>query len=116
MGYKESWATIGRPQRWRQTLPNTRQLLIAALISLLAAGYIQVRIPQPGFQDISRLVSTDQGSLPAQVTGTIESRPALTRRDSVQIWLNVQQARLNQHLDPEQQQATGKLYVIPVNL
>jgi competence protein ComEC len=99
------------PQRWRQTLPNTRQLLIAALISLLAAGYIQVRIPQPGFQDISRLVSTDQGSLPAQVTGTIESRPALTRRDSVQIWLNVQQARLNQHLDPEQQQATGKLYV-----
>jgi competence protein ComEC len=100
------------PQQWRQTLPNTRQLLIAALIGLLAAGYMQIRIPQPGFKDISRLVSTDQGSLPAQVTGTIASRPALTRRDSVQIWLNVQQARLEPHLDEQrQQQVTGKLYV-----
>jgi competence protein ComEC len=95
------------PQKWRQILPNARQLSAAALISLLAAGYMLVRIPQPGFKDVSRLVSVAQGSLSAQVTGTIESRPTVTRRGSVQICLNVRQARL----EGGPQQATGKLYV-----
>jgi competence protein ComEC len=100
---KQNWL----PQRWRSLLPTARQLLAAALISLLAVGYMWVRIPQPGFKDVSRLVSAAQGSLSAQVTGTIENRPTLTRRGSVQLWLNVRQA----NLESGQQRATGKLYV-----
>ncbi len=100
---RQSWF----PPKWRQVLPNARLLLAAALISLFAAGYILVRIPQPGFKDVSRLVSVAQGSLSAQVTGTVASRPMLTRRGSVQIWLNVRQARL----ESGQKQAAGKLYV-----
>jgi competence protein ComEC len=95
------------PQKWRQALPSARQLLAAALVSLLALGYLQVRLPQPGVKDVSRLISTAQSSLSAQVTGTIERRPTLTRRGSVQLWLNVRKIRL----DHELQQATGKLYV-----
>jgi competence protein ComEC len=96
------------PQKWRQVLPTSRQLLATALIGLLATAYIWVRLPQPGFSDVSSLVSAASANLPVQVSGTIERRPALTRRGSVQLWLDVQQAIQN---GGQPQRVTGRLYV-----
>ncbi|MCG9889865.1 MAG: ComEC/Rec2 family competence protein [Thermosynechococcaceae cyanobacterium MS004] len=106
--HRQTWFL---PQ-WRSSLPSAQQFLIAALLSLFAAGYLQLRLPQPGFQDVSRLLPADQNSLTLQVTGTIERRPSLTRRGSVQLWLEVQTAQFPQAaLKDRSQKATGKLYV-----
>ena len=95
------------PQQWRRILPTSRQLLTAGLISILAAGYLMVRQPQTGVTDISRLIPTTS-TVTAQVTGTIERRPALTRKGSVQLWLNVQNAALTGRAS---ERFTGNLYV-----
>ena len=96
------------PQNWRRILPTSRQLLVAGLISILAAGYLMIRLPQPGLRDISKLVPNASSSVTAQVTGTIEHRPALTRKGSVQIWLNVQSAAVG---GSSSEHSTGNLYV-----
>jgi competence protein ComEC len=87
------------PESWRKG-PMTRWWAIAILISLFAAVYIQVATPHPAPNDISHLIKPPQTTIPVQVRGTIESRPALTRRGSFQLWLKVKQESLS-----------GKLYV-----
>jgi competence protein ComEC len=87
------------PESWRKG-PMARWWAIATLISLFAAAYIQVATPHPAPNDISHLIKPPQTAIPVQVRGTIESRPALTRRGSFQLWLKVQQESFS-----------GKLYV-----
>jgi competence protein ComEC len=95
------------PQQWWYS-PTSRWWIAAALVSGFAALYFVIRVPTPGLNDVSRLIPLDQASLAAQVTGTIERRPALTRRGSVQLWLKTQQAQLDQSpLQP----VAGNLYV-----
>jgi competence protein ComEC len=95
------------PRGWRYG-PTARWWMVAALVSGFAAFYFWLQIPTPGPNDVSRLLSPDQASLPVQVTGIIERRPALTRRRSVQLWLAVKQV---QQPPAPPESVTGNLYV-----
>ncbi|WP_404788530.1 ComEC/Rec2 family competence protein [Altericista sp. CCNU0014] len=83
---------IALPQAWWRG-PPSRWWAVASLVSLLAAGYLQISLPYAASNDISRLVPSAQTSVRAEVTGTIQSRPALTRRGTAQLWLTARQAR-----------------------
>lgn len=80
------------PAWWRS--PISRWWLVATGISLLAAGYLQLSLPYPAPNDVSRLVQSNQTRTIAEVSGIIQSRPALTRRGTMQIWLTAQQAAI----------------------
>jgi competence protein ComEC len=95
------------PQAWWRS-PTSRWWIIAALISVLAAGYFQIMFPQAAINDVSRLVGSNQTSIMAKVSGIIQSRPALTRRGTVQLWLAAQQAHPEKG---ETQTVTGNLFV-----
>jgi competence protein ComEC len=86
------WGVPVPPQWWRG--PTSREWLIAGIVSLLAAGYLQLSLPYPAFNDVSRLVPSTQASIRAEVTGMVQGRPRLTRRDTAQIWLKAQQAKV----------------------
>jgi competence protein ComEC len=79
------------PQAWRRS-PTSRWWLVATGISLLAAGYLQLSLPYPAPNDLSHLVQSNQTRTTAEVSGIVQSRPALTRRGTMQLWLTAQQA------------------------
>jgi competence protein ComEC len=79
------------PSAWWRS-PTSRGWLAATGMSLLAAGYLQLSLPYPAPSDVSRLVQTNQTRTTAEVSGIVQSRPALTRRGTLQLWLTAQQA------------------------
>jgi competence protein ComEC len=90
--------------------------LIAGFVGVLAALYLQVRVPQPGARDISRSVSASTVITQQQVAtilGKVDSTPRLTRSQRIQFWLKA--AQLNKE-DTDQpvgsgKSVTGRLYV-----
>lgn len=100
--------------------------LAAGIVGAVAIGYFQLRMPQPGADDVSRLVM-DTGATPAKVftiQGQIGSSPRLARSQRIQFWLDTTQAQeavppaqtgaKPQGTEPQKplaQAVSGKLYV-----
>jgi competence protein ComEC len=93
------------PLWWRS--PTSRWWLVATGISFLAAGYLQISLPYPAPNDVSRLVQSNQTRTIAEVSGIIQSRPALTRRGTMQLWLTAQQAAV----EGSNQAVSGNVFV-----
>jgi competence protein ComEC len=87
------WKTAIRPRIW----------LLAGLCGCLAALYFQMRLPQPGTTDISRLVMDTVTDQVVHVEGTIASPPRLTRKQKVQFELDA--------IAVNQKPVSGKVYV-----
>lgn len=94
------------PQAWWRS-PISRWWLVATAISLLAASYLQLSLPYPAPNDVSRLVQSNQTRTIAEVSGIIQSRPALTRRGTMQLWLSAQQAAV----EGSRQAVSGNVFV-----
>jgi len=104
-------AAIALPRYWR-TGPRPRLWLTAGTVGLLAALYLQVQVPYPGANDISKFGVANQEQQ-ITVQGKVESRPRPTRSQRRQFWLKATQ--LNQGTSEIQsatsQPVSGKLYV-----
>ncbi|MGA1600653.1 MAG: ComEC/Rec2 family competence protein [Prochlorothrix sp.] len=78
------WPTGPRPPLW----------ILMGLVAWLAVGMFQVRLPQPGPQDISQMLGPSPGgSLGVEVTGTVIDSPRLTRSQRVRFLLRCQQVK-----------------------
>jgi competence protein ComEC len=104
-------AAIAIPRAWRAG-PKPQQWLAAGCVAAFAIVYFQLRVPQPGLNDISRFVPSE--AVPASeqvmtVTGIVEEVPRLTRSSRTQLWLTATQ--LTESEGGEAQSVTGKLYV-----
>ncbi len=104
-----------------RTIPHPRILLIAGLVGLLATIYFQVRLPQPGVKDISKLVPVGNNRNQEQlviVRGNVASIPRLTRSGRGQFWLQATQlSEVTSKKNEEEvtRGVTGKLYVtVPI--
>jgi competence protein ComEC len=102
-------------------LPHHRIWLIAGVVGLLASFYLQFRVPQPGENDISKLVPPASNNTQAQlviVRGKVENTPRLTRSQRGQFWLDAEQVSEvtnNQQPPGSSKAVTGKLYVtVPI--
>lgn len=84
------------PRQWRVGM-------VACLVVAIAPVYYQLRLPQPGPQDISRYGGRTE---PVTVMGTVETLPRLTRSQKMQTWLKVRMIET-----PTLEPATGKLYL-----
>ncbi|QIZ72096.1 ComEC/Rec2 family competence protein [Oxynema aestuarii] len=97
--------------------------IAAGALALIAAFYLQLRLPQPQTDDISHYIAptTGIGEQPAvTVLGKVTSTPRLTRSNKVQFWFDVTQLNeLVGSADPiatvpptsRTQPVSGKLYV-----
>ncbi len=113
-------AAIALPSLWR-TGPKRILWLSAGIAGLLAAIYLQSRVPQPAATDVSRFVLPPESGAKEQeviVWGNLDSTPRLTRSQKAQFWL--QATSLNEIVSGEaatavpttgSQSVTGKLYV-----
>ncbi len=95
--------------------------LIAGMVGYLASFYLQFRLPQPGDNDISKLVPQSSNNTQGQlviVRGHVGSTPRLTRSQKGQFWLEANQLSevTNNKKPPSTGKAvTGKLYVtVPI--
>lgn len=102
------------------TTPPRYIWLIAGVVGLLASFYLQFRLPQPGDNDISKLVPQENNTQ-AQlviVRGYVRSNPRLTRSQKGQFWLEANQLSevTNSKKPPGTSQGvTGNLYVtVPI--
>lgn len=91
---------------WRRG-PSVKVWLLALGIALIASGYLYVRIPSPGRQDISRVIQQNGAEGQVRVTGVVESMPRLTRSQKVQMQVKVLKLRPN----PKLKSVRGLLYV-----
>ena len=108
---KQPWPLLSL---WRHG-PTIRLWVVAMAIALLAGLYLQIRIPYPDAQDISRIVGQDQLRSP-QVTilGQVATLPRRTRSHKAQFELVVQQIlpeNAQRHSSTLSKTVTGKLYV-----
>ncbi|MFQ4142536.1 ComEC/Rec2 family competence protein [Chlorogloeopsis sp. ULAP02] len=100
--------------------PHARVWLIAGALGLLATFYFQLRIPQPGTNDISKLVPAENNNQEQLfiVRGEIISTPRLTRSQRGQFWLEATQldeVKNDQGAAAASKGVTGKLYVtVPI--
>ncbi|MFP5273745.1 ComEC/Rec2 family competence protein [Coleofasciculus sp.] len=107
---------IALPRIWR-TGPRARLWLTASFIAVVALVYVQLRLPQPELNDISKLVSSFQGTMQGQVVtiqGEVETVPRLTRSLKGQFWLEATQLNeleSNENRGATTRGVTGKLYV-----
>ena len=95
------------PQFWRLG-PKLRIWILAGLITALATVYLEMRIPQPSPNDISRLVigvEKKESSQVVTVQGKVSSQPRLTRSQRVQFWFEATQV-----VSDRPERVTGKLY------
>lgn len=107
LGFLSVLAAIFIPRFWRRG-PKWQLWLIAGLVAILAVVYFQIRIPQPGSNDISNILN--QGNNKSQfvtVTGKILTQTRLTSSDRLQFWFEAQQLQTREN----NRQVTGKLYV-----
>ncbi|HEY9749968.1 MAG TPA: ComEC/Rec2 family competence protein [Allocoleopsis sp.] len=102
------------PEGW-QLRWNPKVCVAAGLIGCLASLYLQVRTPQPGANDISKLIGAPTVAAEQVVTvqGKVVSSPRMARSGRAQFWLKANQ--VSQVIAPEatnsSQAVTGKLYV-----
>jgi competence protein ComEC len=110
-------AAIILPKFWR-TAPKLRIWLAAVIVGFLASLYLQVRMPHPAANDISKFIPTSDVRPQEQVVtvqGKVASVPRLTRSQRSQFWLqttsfNEVQSSNDQPADSSQA-VKGKLYV-----
>jgi competence protein ComEC len=95
------------PRCWRIG-PPLGVWVAAGAIGFLATLYFQMRVPQPGVNDIGRFVANPGGDTQlVTVTGKVISPPRLTRSQKVQFELAANQLTR----DRDSQNVSGKLYV-----
>jgi competence protein ComEC len=99
---------------------KSRTWLLAGLCGFLAVLYFQMQLPQPGQNDISRLVGTTEDVQVFTVEGRIASPPRMTRSQRVQFELDAglaigQTGQTGQTVKRPQKvsgtKVSGKLYV-----
>ncbi|MGV0027439.1 ComEC/Rec2 family competence protein [Phormidesmis priestleyi] len=81
-------AAIALPRFWKGKL-SPKIWIVAGVVGLFASLYFQIRLPQPGVFDISRLVETIEQKQTVTASGMITEMPRLTRNGNAQIWLDV---------------------------
>jgi competence protein ComEC len=102
-----TWQTNAKPIIW----------IVAGLVGLLASFYFQLRVPQPGKNDISLFVPPGNNNNKEQlviVRGEVASIPRLTRSQRGQFWLEVKrldEVKNESNSAGMSKGATGKLYV-----
>lgn len=100
-----------------QTTPKPRVWLVAGVVGLLASLYFQLRIPQPGVNDVSKFIPSDNSNHQEQlfiVRGQVTSTPRLTRSHRGQFWLAVTQmdeVKNDNGPTSVSKGVTGRLYV-----
>ncbi|MBR8840113.1 MAG: ComEC/Rec2 family competence protein [Stigonema ocellatum SAG 48.90 = DSM 106950] len=100
-----------------QFAPKPRVWLVAGVVGLLASLYFQLRIPQPGVNDVSTLVPSEKSNHHEQlfiVRGEVISTPRLTRNQRGQFWFTATQLdEIKNDFGPASvsKGITGKLYV-----
>ncbi|MBE9170358.1 ComEC/Rec2 family competence protein [Pleurocapsales cyanobacterium LEGE 06147] len=87
---------------------SSRIWLGAGVVAILAVIYLQLRIPQPGVNDISHRV-TEGFSQQVTVEGKVLTEPRLTSTGQIKFWFWVSQ--LTTGNDNENAATSGKLYV-----
>ncbi len=104
-----------------QSTPHPRVLLIAGVVGLLATLYLQLRVPQPGTNDISKFVPSENNNNQEQlfmVRGEVTSTPRLTRSQKGQFWLKatkLDEVKNDKRPANASKGVTGKLYVtVPI--
>ncbi len=114
LGLSSAIAAGLSPRFWR-TGPGSRLWIGAGLVAILAAVYFQVRVPQPGVNDISyKLKEGNARSRVVTVAGKVLSQPRLTRSQRVQFWFEATQlhdADDHEEAAVDSQEVTGKLYL-----
>lgn len=103
---------MGCQRWWRARFPVGFWLTMSS-VALVAMLHYQLRLPQPGVNDISRFVDVLR-SQTVTVQGTVESLPRLTRSENIQLWLKVDGldvGAIAPRLSVPQEQASGCLYV-----
>jgi competence protein ComEC len=99
------------------TVPKPRVWVIAGAVGLLASLYFQLWIPQPGANDISKFVPSENSNNFEQlfiVQGEVTSTPRLTRNHRGQFWLQANQlgeVKKDNGSITATKGVTGKLYV-----
>lgn len=88
---------------YRQRRKLALTWLITGVIALLAWGYLGLRTPQAGPQDVSRFAPQPR----ATVIGKITTDPQTTRSGRQRFWLETQEVQTKDKSGP----ATGRLYV-----
>ena len=105
-------ASIALPKLWKGQF-SSRIWVVAGVVGLVASLYFQIRVPQPGVTDISRLLAIETGSQQqVTVSGRVIDLPRLNRSGKSQLWLAVSRvdgATQSETLKPDQ--VRGKLYV-----
>ncbi len=96
--------------------PRPRVWLIAGFVGLLATLYFQLRLPQPGKNDISKFVPLENSNQEQLfiVRGEVVTTPRLTRNQRGQFWLEATQldeVKNDRGLTGASKGVTGKLYV-----
>jgi competence protein ComEC len=96
------------PLAWR-TGPAPWLWFAAMGVALSASFYLQIRVPYPSPQDVSRVVTSLSGStrVEATVTGKIKTMPGLTRSQKSQFQLQARQVRVG----AESTKVRSRLYV-----
>jgi len=95
--------------RFRAMGIKSRTWLLAGLCGFLAVLYFQMQLPQPGQNDISRLVNPTENTQSFTVEGKIASPPRMTRSQRVQFELDAVLAVSQTMKSP--QKVTGTLYI-----
>ena len=106
-------AAIALPKLWKGQF-GSRIWIAAGVVGFVASLYFQIRVPQPGVTDISRMLTIESGVNQQQVTvsGRVMQLPRLNRSGKSQLWLAVSRvdgATQSETLKPDQ--VRGKLYV-----
>jgi competence protein ComEC len=101
----------------KQTNPQPIIWIVAGLVGLFASLYFQLRVPQPGKNDISLFVPAGNNNNQEQlviVRGEVASIPRLTRSQRGQFWLQVKtldEVKKESNSAGMSKGAAGKLYV-----
>jgi competence protein ComEC len=105
------------PRIWKKS-PTWQLLLVGIAIAGCASFYLELRIPQPAANDISKYIPATAERGTAQFTivqGTVDSYPHVTRSQNTQFWLNATQLNEIQgdRLRPADvsKPVSGRLYV-----
>jgi competence protein ComEC len=104
-------ASIALPKLWKGKF-SSRIWIAAGVVGLVASLYFQMRVPQPGTHDISRLLEDATPKQEVTVSGQVTETPRLNRSGKAQIWLEVSRvdrATQSETISPDQ--VRGKLYV-----